>query len=51
VARILAPNPSPMTLTGTNTYLIGQSEVAVVDPGPDLPEHVEAFVEGLKLLG
>ena len=51
VARILAPNPSPMTLTGTNTYLIGLAEVAVVDPGPDLPEHVEAIVEGLRLLG
>jgi glyoxylase-like metal-dependent hydrolase (beta-lactamase superfamily II) len=51
VARILAPNPSPMTLTGTNTYLIGQAEIAVVDPGPDLPEHVEAIVEGLKQLG
>jgi glyoxylase-like metal-dependent hydrolase (beta-lactamase superfamily II) len=51
VSRILAPNPSPMTLTGTNTYLIGQAEVAVVDPGPDLPEHVEAIVAGLKQLG
>lgn len=51
VARVLAPNPSPMTLTGTNTWLIGQAEVAVVDPGPDLPEHVEAIVENLKLLG
>jgi glyoxylase-like metal-dependent hydrolase (beta-lactamase superfamily II) len=51
VACILAPNPSPMTLTGTNTYLVGQAEVAVVDPGPDLPEHVEAIVESLKQLG
>jgi glyoxylase-like metal-dependent hydrolase (beta-lactamase superfamily II) len=51
VARVLAPNPSPMTLTGTNTYLIGRAEVAVVDPGPDLPEHVEAIVESLRLLG
>jgi glyoxylase-like metal-dependent hydrolase (beta-lactamase superfamily II) len=40
-----------MTLTGTNTYLIGQAEVAIVDPGPDLPEHVEAIVAGLKVLG
>ena len=51
VARILAPNPSPMTLTGTNTYLIGQAEVAVVDPGPDLPEHIDAIVDNLKQLG
>jgi glyoxylase-like metal-dependent hydrolase (beta-lactamase superfamily II) len=40
-----------MTLTGTNTYLIGQTEVAVVDPGPDLPEHIDAIVESLKILG
>lgn len=51
VSRVLAPNPSPMTLTGTNTYLVGQAEVAVVDPGPDLPEHVEAIVEALRRLG
>ena len=51
VARVLAPNPSPMTLTGTNTYLIGQAEVAVVDPGPDLPEHVEAIIDRLRALG
>lgn len=51
VARILAPNPSPMTLSGTNTYLVGTAEVAVVDPGPDLPEHVEAIVDSLRALG
>jgi glyoxylase-like metal-dependent hydrolase (beta-lactamase superfamily II) len=51
VARVLAPNPSPMTLTGTNTYLVGRAEVAVVDPGPDLPEHVEAIVHNLRVLG
>jgi glyoxylase-like metal-dependent hydrolase (beta-lactamase superfamily II) len=51
VARVLAPNPSPMTLTGTNTYLVGRAEVAVVDPGPDLPEHVEAIIHSLRLLG
>ena len=51
VSRILAPNPSPMTLTGTNTYLIGRSEIAVVDPGPDLPEHVDAIVRSLQALG
>lgn len=51
VSRVLAPNPSPMTLTGTNTYLVGRDEVAVIDPGPDLPEHVEAIIEHLKQLG
>jgi glyoxylase-like metal-dependent hydrolase (beta-lactamase superfamily II) len=51
VSRVLAPNPSPMTLTGTNTYLVGRDEVAVIDPGPNLPEHVEAIIENLKRLG
>jgi glyoxylase-like metal-dependent hydrolase (beta-lactamase superfamily II) len=51
VGRLLAPNPSPMTLTGTNTYLIGRAEVAVIDPGPDLPEHVDAIVAALEALG
>jgi glyoxylase-like metal-dependent hydrolase (beta-lactamase superfamily II) len=44
VRRLLAPNPSPFTFTGTQTYIIGHSEVAVIDPGPDLPEHVEAIL-------
>lgn len=43
VRRLLAPNPSPFTYTGTQTYLIGRGEVAVIDPGPDLAEHVEAM--------
>jgi glyoxylase-like metal-dependent hydrolase (beta-lactamase superfamily II) len=47
VRRVLAPNPSPFTYTGTQTYLVGRGEVAVIDPGPDLPEHVEALVEAL----
>ncbi len=40
--RVLAPNPSPMTLDGTNTYVLGAPDadgVIVVDPGPDLREH------------
>jgi glyoxylase-like metal-dependent hydrolase (beta-lactamase superfamily II) len=44
VRRLLAPNPSPFTYTGTETYIIGKGEVAVIDPGPDLPEHVEAIL-------
>lgn len=47
VVRILAPNPSPMTLDGTNTYLVsdsGRSRVIVVDPGPAAIEHLEAIV-------
>jgi glyoxylase-like metal-dependent hydrolase (beta-lactamase superfamily II) len=42
VRRLLAPNPSPFTYTGTETYLVGRGEVAVIDPGPDLSDHVDA---------
>ncbi|WP_132806765.1 MBL fold metallo-hydrolase [Tepidamorphus gemmatus] len=43
VRRILAPNPSPFTFRGTNTYLVGHGEVAVIDPGPDDPDHLAAI--------
>lgn len=44
IRRLLAPNPSPLTGPGTNTYLLGRSEVAVVDPGPDDPAHLDAIL-------
>jgi glyoxylase-like metal-dependent hydrolase (beta-lactamase superfamily II) len=44
VRRIVAPNPSPMTGPGTNTYLVGIDEVAVIDPGPDDAAHIEAII-------
>ena len=47
IARVLAHNPSAFTYYGTQTYLLGSIEVAVVDPGPDLPEHVDALVEAI----
>ena len=37
IARVLAPNPSPMTFWGTNSYLLGDKSVAVIDPGPASP--------------
>ena len=44
VRRVLAPNGSPFTYTGTQTYLVGGEDgLAVIDPGPDLPEHLGAL--------
>lgn len=44
VRRLLADNPSPFTYRGTQTYLVGAVDVAVVDPGPDDPSHVDAII-------
>jgi glyoxylase-like metal-dependent hydrolase (beta-lactamase superfamily II) len=43
VRRIVAPNPGVMTGPGTNTYLVGVDEVAVIDPGPDDAGHLDAI--------
>lgn len=45
--RVLAPNPSPMTWQGTNTFLLGRGDVAVIDPGPALPAHLAAVLAAL----
>ncbi|MCX7565556.1 MBL fold metallo-hydrolase [Sulfitobacter sp. F26169L] len=42
--RIVAPNPSPMTYRGTNTYLLGQRGLAVIDPGPQVDSHLQAIL-------
>ena len=42
ILRLVAPNPGPMTLEGTNTYLYGSDPCAVIDPGPDKTEHLDA---------
>jgi len=47
IARVLAHNPSAFTFTGTHTYLIGEHELAVIDPGPDLPHHLDALMEAI----
>ena len=45
VRRIVAPNPGPMTGPGTNTYVVGETDLVVVDPGPAEPSHVEAILD------
>jgi glyoxylase-like metal-dependent hydrolase (beta-lactamase superfamily II) len=48
LARLTAGNPGLMTGPGTNTYLVGSTDVAVVDPGPDLAEHQAALVSAAE---
>lgn len=48
VRRVLAGNPGPFTYTGTQTYIVGTGEVAVIDPGPDEPAHIEALIAALR---
>ena len=48
IRRIVARNPSPFTFKGTGTYVVGNGDVAVIDPGPDIAEHVDALVAGLS---
>ena len=47
IRRIIARNPGPFTFRGTGTYVVGEGKVAVIDPGPDLPEHIEALLMDL----
>jgi glyoxylase-like metal-dependent hydrolase (beta-lactamase superfamily II)/8-oxo-dGTP pyrophosphatase MutT (NUDIX family) len=44
VTRVIAPNPGMMTGPGTNTYLVGEAELAVIDPGPAIDEHIGAVL-------
>ena len=47
VTRVLAPNPSPYTHTGTQTHVVGTRELAVIDPGPDDPGHLAALLRAI----
>jgi glyoxylase-like metal-dependent hydrolase (beta-lactamase superfamily II) len=48
VRRVLAPNPSAFTFTGTQTFIVGRGEVAIIDPGPDDPAHVAALLAAVE---
>ncbi|HEX5477426.1 MAG TPA: MBL fold metallo-hydrolase, partial [Burkholderiales bacterium] len=49
VTRLTAPNPGAMTGPGTNSYLVGEDELAIIDPGPEIDVHLEKIVsEGKK---
>ena len=47
IARLLAHNPSAFTYFGTQTYLVGTDTLAVIDPGPDIPEHIDALEQAI----
>ena len=50
VSRVLAPNPSPYTYTGTQTYVVGEQagpDCAVIDPGPSDPAHIDAIIAAI----
>ena len=44
IRRVTANNPGPFTYLGTGTYIVGHGAVAVIDPGPDLPGHLDAIL-------
>ena len=48
IRRVVAHNPSPFTFKGTGTYIVGHGKVAVVDPGPDMQEHVDAVLRAVR---
>ncbi len=48
VRRILCDNPSPYTFKGTNTYIVGKGSVAIIDPGPADPQHIEAILAAVR---
>ena len=45
IQRLVAPNPGVMTGPGTNTYIVGTDELAVIDPGPAIDEHIEHILK------
>lgn len=48
IRRVVANNPGPFTFKGTGTYIVGRGQVAVIDPGPDLPDHLAAILAAVE---
>ena len=48
IRRVIAPNPGPFTFTGTGAHIVGRGQVAVIDPGPDEPAHLEALMKAVE---
>ena len=47
IRRVIANNPGPFTYKGTGTYIVGRGQVAVIDPGPDDPQHLDAILKAV----
>lgn len=47
IRRLLAPNPGPFTFTGTLTYILGERELAIIDPGPEDQSHIAALLQAI----
>jgi glyoxylase-like metal-dependent hydrolase (beta-lactamase superfamily II) len=48
IRRVLANNPSPFTFKGTVSYILGRGQVAIIDPGPDDPAHIDALLAAVR---
>ncbi len=48
IRRVVARNPGPFTFKGTGTYIVGHGRVAIIDPGPELAQHVDALLGALR---
>src|SRR5580704_18680605 len=48
IRRVVANNPGPFTFKGTATFIIGRGEVAVIDPGPDMADHLAALLKAVE---
>ena len=48
IRRLVANNPGPFTFKGTGVYIIGRGDVAIIDPGPDDPAHIEALLKAVE---
>jgi glyoxylase-like metal-dependent hydrolase (beta-lactamase superfamily II) len=48
IRRVVANNPGPFTFKGTGPYIVGRGEVAVIDPGPDMPDHLAAILKATQ---
>jgi glyoxylase-like metal-dependent hydrolase (beta-lactamase superfamily II) len=47
IRRVMAHNPGPFTYFGTGVYIVGKGEVAIIDPGPDIPGHLDTLMKAI----